>query len=596
MSLNNYIALLVVFWLLVHFRHRQILSSHAGNNSLLPLANARLRPTRSLINLGHLLRVDLPSFLVLRVSTIVFNDFHRHLVGGVSRKLSSVNHRLRKNNDNKRDWNWVTTIKVFYDVGSVIAVIGQILGFGGLSWCLFQLFYQYQNNHPIEIPTVSQWKRSIPPVGPASNDVFLKPLIPGVTLPISHAFPIFLSMIACTTIHELGHALVAAIDGIPLLSWGYSLIFIVPTAFVELAGSSNSNKDHSASSRLRIAAAGAFHNVLTLCVLYLASYVSIGRVSLRMLGYVEVLEGVVVVDVSEGSPLRPFLASGFVITDLDDTPLVKMPNVSVQNIWDTFLMMDTAVVDDQYQSATPLGWCMGQNWFDSRSTTCCTRNTTLVSISNSTTAGSCFIPHSNSKEGHCIDPVPLFENYTIQRCTSDVVCNAETGGTDICIRPHPSTSLLRISVKESGNTGVGKVVVWSGPRREVWEQVTIGTYLPGFPLLHVGLPAAGKLLFEYLKVVSISLFFFNILPVRILDGGEIFSSFLDVLIIWKTGNDRVFGDVDLEQGEGSIWRGSVVRGAVWTRRARWFESWIEKTTIFLVAVVLLGGVVVTGIG
>lgn len=121
-------------------------------------------------------------------------------------------------------------------------------------------------------------------------------------------------------------------------------------------------------------------------------------------------------------------------------------------------------------------------------------------------------------------------------------------------------------------------------------------YLPGYPIFPLGLPTVGTLLFEYLNTVSISLFFFNILPVRILDGGEILSSFMDVLIIWNTGNESVSGDVDLEQGEGSSLRGNVVRAAIWSRRARRFENWIEKTTIVLVAAVLLGGSVVTGIG
>jgi hypothetical protein len=103
---------------------------------------------------------------------------------------------------------------------------------------------------------------------------------------------------------------------------------------------------------------------------------------------------------------------------------------------------------------------------------------------------SCFITHPSSLttlgNARCIDPVTLFEDQTKQRCSSHRSCDTsrdqdkiktntgndvmDEGQVPICVKPHSSAGLLRISfLKDTGDVKE-HIIVWKGPRREVWEQ------------------------------------------------------------------------------------------------------------------------------
>ena len=81
----------------------------------------------------------------------------------------------------------------------------------------------------------------------------------------------------------------------------------------------------------------------------------------------------------------------------------------------------------------------------------------------------------------------LFEDQTRQRCVSHADCNtfldqstinatvvgtsiAEKGQTQMCVKPHLSEGLLRISFLRKVDDIKENVIVWKGPRWEVWEQ------------------------------------------------------------------------------------------------------------------------------
>ena len=90
-----------------------------------------------------------------------------------------------------------------------------------------------------------------------------------------------------------------------------------------------------------------------------------------------------------------------------------------------------------------------------------------VSCCNSSTKESpftCFLSVDHDDSG-CIDPLPIFTRPTSTRCTSAKDCTAES----ICGVPDSQAQLLRLTVRQS-LADDETVVVWSGSRREVWQE------------------------------------------------------------------------------------------------------------------------------
>lgn len=91
--------------------------------------------------------------------------------------------------------------------------------------------------------------------------------------------------------------------------------------------------------------------------------------------------------------------------------------------------------------------------------------------------------------------------------------------------PHEEAQLLRLIVRPSGLDSTEEtVVLWSGPRREVWEQgnerisihrisistafgiVQVGNWLPRFRLLPLGFPTLLKKFWKYVMLLWVSRF------------------------------------------------------------------------------------------
>jgi len=127
----------------------------------------------------------------------------------------------------------------------------------------------------------------------------LTPLLPGINLPIEHAWYLFAAAAVSLIVHEAGHALAARADGIKVTGFGCFLALVMPGAYVNL------DEDIidfvPARKRLRVFAAGPYHNGLLslLCeatrrllpLLLLPAYTRLGE------------RGVAVTSVVKDSPL-----------------------------------------------------------------------------------------------------------------------------------------------------------------------------------------------------------------------------------------------------------------------------------------------------
>jgi S2P endopeptidase len=163
-----------------------------------------------------------------------------------------------------------------------------------------------------------------------------------------------------------------------------------------------------------------------------------------------------------------------VITKLNDFPLAS-PNQHVDSdVWSQYFLEYDSIPESES------GWCVEEEWFlgEARNashigpllthrldhnSSCCSSQTSRDY------AQSCFAAsaHGTGTSGRCIDPVPLLTQIDdSNRCSVVQSCNS----TFVCVRPSTNEQLLRIRF---GSAGSEKLVLWSGPALEVWEQGNI---------------------------------------------------------------------------------------------------------------------------
>ncbi|KAH8096848.1 peptidase family M50-domain-containing protein [Cristinia sonorae] len=552
MGVESLFLSLSLFWAIIYFLHHSWTQRHP--RAILPVPTDGRRKYQST-------RVTLYR-LSLRVEYPGWNQLHDELTSAL-----------------RRSKRFGRTLSRCYDLGSLVCVAGMVAGLYLLCALTIQLCYstlvspksevtgslgQGPSNHRLfkrDTPSELVSQRHNVPASPVHL------LIPGLTVPLWHLTPLMFALFVCQIIHEAGHALAAAIDAVPLLSVGAAFTVAIPSAFVAL--SSATMQQLSPKSRLRVVSAGAAHNLIFWALLVLFSYVGLDSLCWSLAGYDHVgLYARVVSGIHSESPLRAYLPVGELITHLNDKPLAS----ATEDIWATYL----AEQQEPHRQAE-LGWCAGLEWFEAQSSGCC------KIVQNSTTGGlSCFraAPSSHSPLiERCLSPHYLVsgEHAEIkQRCNDDLDC----GGAHVCVRPISDEEILRIRVwippyMRSASSKQEEVVIWSGPWDEVLEDVEVSMYYPRYGFLPLWFPSFVNAFFGYLSSLSLSLYFFNLLPLSFLDGGQFLDALLDLFRRSDMLNRNEFQLDALEAGitaginsqPGAMspmvarWKGIVLKGA-----------------------------------
>ncbi|PCH41919.1 hypothetical protein WOLCODRAFT_17384 [Wolfiporia cocos MD-104 SS10] len=428
-EIKSLIVWTCVLWVCLHLVHR--FSPRRSSRTVLPLALTSATRTEVSLQGVH-----------LRVSTTALNNYFSR------RNVDRTKHRR------------------IYDAGSVAGVLGLGTALGLLVFTTFQMTMSHSSAHNT---SAQLGKRDLSPEIPPSGsdyarnyDTPLQLIIPGVTVPLAHLPILLFTLLSSQVFHEAGHAFAAAIESIPVLSTGASLTLLIPSAFVSLPTAAVSALP--ARARLRIASAGAFHNL----ALWLALIV-LARVPLHaLLGYADVgAWGAVVIAVEERSPLQAHLPVGSVITHVDDEPLTE-PS------WPTLLLQSPA--SDMQDN---LGWCAQRPWFEEQPAACC-----------ATTASpelACFVAAEPARMERCADPLPFLGGADARRCASAADCGAH----HVCVHPRADEALVRLAVRPPPWTHdpAERVVVWRGPRSEILEEVEVSKWAPRWRYSPVTLPS-----------------------------------------------------------------------------------------------------------
>ncbi|KAJ3128215.1 Membrane-bound transcription factor site-2 protease [Nowakowskiella sp. JEL0407] len=361
---------------------------------------------------------------------------------------------------------------------------------------------------------------------PGSGKDFLVALIPGVNLPFHALGYYFVAMLVVGIFHELGHALAALNENVPVQASGLFFFILYPGAFVELYQPALSLL--KPFKKLRIICAGVWHNI-TLGVFAwsllqtLPYWLGLGYSS------VDSDTGVVALDVKTDSPLHGHIFPGNKIMWLDRNE-VKGGISS----WETGLMK--SVLDD---SEILQGYCMtapSAETVRNAAESCC-QVSTEHPLGNSQNTKQCFIPRNQVLSFRKIGlpegkfAFDFFSNITSAKCDSlqEVMKKAPNCFTDyecmtatsngICMAayiPNLYIRLVKLRVRELD--AKERVVTFLGDPREVWEAVQVGSLYPRWSFLPLSLPYVVEQLLHFTFSFTLALAFINMVPAKFLDG------------------------------------------------------------------------------
>ncbi|KAI0700664.1 hypothetical protein C8T65DRAFT_709626 [Cerioporus squamosus] len=457
-----------------------------------------------------------PVLFASRGTRITLHNFH------LSAHLSFFNDIHLYASARLRRSRWKAFVTLAYDAGSLFGVLGMVGSLLLLVWASVQLALSlYDKPYPV-----------LPPHTPALRK---RDVLPDVASS-SHHVPLTLIVI----VHELGHAVAAALyapptlpssladsprsESVSLSAVGLGLTVLLPSAFVAFpAGEVDSLPPRP---RLRLISAGAFHNLLFWLALAAFSSARLSSILWPLLGYSDVSRyGRVVLGVEESSPLYAHLPVGAVIYKVGDDTLDT--GLGAAERWEALLTHRPSPSDH----APTLGWCAEEPWFAAQDTSCCSSSHPAIPTQ------ACFAPSSDPSFERCVDPL-LFLNSDSDasaprhRCTTAVDC----GHAQLCVRPRSDQTLLALTLhippwlRRDGEDSAERTVVWQGDSTEILREVLVGDWLPRSRMLPTTLPALFSQLHMYLTTLTLSLYFFNLLPLPFLDGGQL----LDALHSWSS--------------------------------------------------------------
>ena len=346
----TFFFLLFGLWSSIHLIHRFYVLSHKSRNLLPTSLTTRRRKATTVTLAGPYLRIE----------STAFNSRHEILAQWFSRNRIS---------------RATTTLRVIFDSGVVVALLGMVVALAVLLWTFVQLARRsvadlvpasagvvphvkraYDSTYApptvtqrtaTDIPVQLLVRRSYSSLMPTANVLTHLPTNSDTR---SHASTLSFSSAHKRTVLLASYTRSRACtlwravrpeyptspflttdfsdrDGVPLQSLGASLTLLLPAAFV--AFPTHTLTALTPRVRARIAAAGPLFSAL----LYLVLLLPLGR-PLFLLGYLDISSnGLLVSSVMSGSPLASHLPPGTLVTALDDLPLSNAP----ENSWRDYL-------------------------------------------------------------------------------------------------------------------------------------------------------------------------------------------------------------------------------------------------------------------
>ncbi|KAG0142762.1 hypothetical protein CROQUDRAFT_135358 [Cronartium quercuum f. sp. fusiforme G11] len=409
-----------------------------------------------------------------------------------------------------------STLILIYDIGTIFILLLQIIGILILTFLFLQLIYQFIfvrpiSQHPTTLPErleglvrraiiTSHHKKSSISLSPDQITRFsLKPLIPGITIPIDQ-LPIYLvALIISQTFHEFGHAFVAALNSVPMIESGLIISFpFFPIFYVSIIplipSITNAHSKLLALINLRIATAGWIiwnegGNIGTRIMKVTNLWTDIGDF------------GINVISVTKTSNITSVLFPNDIITHLNHHSInhFKLTKSPIK-FWEEFLSNHNS-----WSISNDLGWCVNQATFSELGLGCCQVEEDVGSV--------CF-KSSNQRSGCLALPTVTKLIEEGKRCKTERECEDPS---KLCVKPiEEKSDFIWFNVTSPSQSF--RTVFFQGSSFEILRNVRVSQLIRNYKWIPNRLEPDFQNFCSYLVSLSIGIGFLNLLPIRRLDG------------------------------------------------------------------------------
>lgn len=343
------------------------------------------------------------------------------------------------------------------------------------------------------------------------KSLIIEPVVPGINLPASEIGYYGFSLILCSIVHEIGHALAAVREDVTVNHLAVIIIFCLPIAYANI----NTDKLFSLQSWqiLRILCAGIWHNLVLSFVAFLV-YISLPYVFSSCF---EVGNGVTISTIAKHSPLRGSkgLFVGDVVVRINDCLITD------ENSWYDCLnnlqqykpafCVDSDLIHSLDESI-PLKHVENDN-FD-----CCDqkRSSNLCFEYLDTADGILELPtHACLPARTIIEKSSNFCTFPPNTCPGNL----------FCFRPLlvNNTNLFKIIRRDKPN------VVYIGLVTDLYRTIEVSSYIPEYLFKTTDLPDIVTKYCKYVIIFSLGLAIINIIPCMFFDGQHIIGILVQIV-------------------------------------------------------------------
>ncbi|XP_050309200.1 membrane-bound transcription factor site-2 protease [Anthonomus grandis grandis] len=366
--------------------------------------------------------------------------------------------------------------------------------------------------------------------GPKETEV-APPLVtiglPGINLPISEVGYYCITLLICSFVHEMGHALAGVVEDIGTLELGFNIYFILPVAYVNLP--TDKMQSLNVKKRLNIFSAGVWHNFLLSFFAYLL-YWSLPWVFSPFYGY---NGGVTVIDVLKTSPLRDAskgILENDIITAINDCK-INNENDWLDCLGDRNVILPAICIKSDLVNT--LDESVPLKHLDSGVLSCCDpKNNKNLCFE--------YIDIENNElelPGHACLPGRTVMEQATNFCT---VKPHDCPNSLYCFKPllPNGTYLFKITCKS-------KNIVYLGHSSDLYNTIEISSYVKKSDIFSVSIPNRITKLIKYVSVISLGLAFVNVLPISFMDGEYIMQVAALLMLKSKFQNKEILGFVNM---------------------------------------------------